>query len=155
MACANIYSYEDNLNFKMWTYAEPIFSSEDIQRQMASDAEKFSLVDNMWRSLMYFLDSWSLYCSQTYFYKSYFCRSGVTVEPRVLVTASRQGLLDERRSAFDILEDIQKGLHDYLEKKRLFFSRLLHIFIHINQFMILTKWTKKFYYIENKWTKIL
>jgi len=43
------------------------------------------------------------------------------------VTASRQGLLEELRSAFDILEDIQKGLHDYLEKKRLFFSRSLYI----------------------------
>ena len=31
--------------------------------------------------------------------------------------------MDELREAFEILEDIQKGLHDYLEKKRLFFSR--------------------------------
>ena len=35
-----------------WLYLEPIFSSEDIQRQMASDAAKFSHVDAMWRSLM-------------------------------------------------------------------------------------------------------
>lgn len=49
--------------------------------------------------------------------------SSVTSEARVLVAASRQGLLDELRGAFAILEDIQKGLHDYLEKKRLFFSR--------------------------------
>jgi dynein heavy chain len=84
-----------------WLYLEPIFSSEDIQRQMASDAAKFSHVDTMWRSLM----------------------SGATNEPRVLVAASRPGLLDELREAFGILEDIQKGLHDYLEKKRLFFSR--------------------------------
>jgi len=84
-----------------WLYLEPIFSSEDIQRQMASDAAKFTQVDWMWRSLM----------------------SSVTSEARVLVAASRQGLLDELRGAFAILEDIQKGLHDYLEKKRLFFSR--------------------------------
>ena len=84
-----------------WLYLEPIFSSEDIQRQMASDAAKFTQVDKMWRSLM----------------------SSATNEPRVLVAASRHGLLDELREAFAILEDIQKGLHDYLEKKRLFFSR--------------------------------
>lgn len=69
---------------------------------MASDAAKFTQVDKMWRTLM----------------------TGATNEPRVLVAASRAGLLDELRQAFAILEDIQKGLHDYLEKKRVFFSRL-------------------------------
>lgn len=89
-----------------WLYLEPIFSSEDIQRQMASDAAKFTQVDSMWRSLM----------------------TGATNQPRVLVAASRVGLLDELREAFAILEDIQKGLHDYLEKKRIFFSRLYNDF---------------------------
>lgn len=84
-----------------WLYLEPIFSSEDIQRQMASDAAKFEQVDGMWRSLM----------------------ASVTSEPHVLQAVARSGLLDELRKAFDILEDIQKGLHDYLEKKRVFFSR--------------------------------
>lgn len=88
-----------------WLYLEPIFSSEDIQRQMPSDAAKFRKVDVMWRSLM----------------------SGATDEPLVLKATSRAGLLDELRSAFAILEDIQKGLHDYLEKKRVFFSRLVKI----------------------------
>jgi len=80
---------------------EPIFSSEDIQRQMPSDAAKFSQIDTMWRSLM----------------------SAVANESRVLEATSRQGLLDDLRQAFAILEDIQKGLQDYLEKKRVFFSR--------------------------------
>lgn len=68
---------------------------------MPSDAAKFSQIDTMWRSLM----------------------SAVANESRVLEATSRQGLLDDLRQAFAILEDIQKGLQDYLEKKRVFFSR--------------------------------
>ena len=72
-------------------------------------------------------------------------RSGVTTEPRVLVTASRHGLLDELKGAYDILEDIQKGLHDYLEKKRLFFSRFFNVFIIIN----LVLFHMHYYYANN------
>lgn len=112
-----------------WLYLEPIFSSEDIQRQMASDAAKFTQVDTMWRSLM----------------------AGATNEPRVLVAASRAGLLDELREAFAILEDIQKGLHDYLEKKRIFFSRFKWFSIYFVesstdfQIMLITR----FYFLSN------
>ena len=58
-------------------------------------------VDKIWRSLM----------------------SSVTDESRVLIAAGRQGLLDDLRLTYSMLEDIQKGLHDYLERKRVFFSR--------------------------------
>lgn len=84
-----------------WQYLEPIFSSEDIQRQMPSDAAKFNQVDSMWRPLML----------------------SVVGESQVLAATSRQGLLDDLKSSFLTLEDIQKGLDDYLERKRVYFSR--------------------------------
>ena len=49
--------------------------------------------------------------------------SSVTDESRVLIAAGRHGLLEDLRRTYSMLEDIQKGLHDYLERKRVFFSR--------------------------------
>ena len=36
----------------VWLYLEPIFSSEDIMRQMPQEAKRFKQVDNMWRKVM-------------------------------------------------------------------------------------------------------
>mmetsp|Transcript_2161 Transcript_2161/g.5389 ORF Transcript_2161/g.5389 Transcript_2161/m.5389 type:complete len:104 (-) Transcript_2161:1145-1456(-) len=34
-----------------WLYLEPIFSSDDIVKQMPEEGEKFRQVDSMWRSM--------------------------------------------------------------------------------------------------------
>lgn len=82
-------------------YLEPIFSSEDIMRQMPEESRKFKKVDKMWRSLM----------------------KATQENTRVLVATGHPNMLKNLRECNTLLDEIQKGLNDYLEKKRLFFPR--------------------------------
>lgn len=84
-------------------YLEPIFSSEDINRQMPTEARNFKTVDKVWRSVMQ-------HTVQT---------------PHVLTCTDYPQMLDLLRQNNKYLDDIQKGLNDYLEKKRLFFPRFV------------------------------
>jgi len=88
-----------------WLYLEPIFSSDDIMRQMPTEGRMFRQVDLTWRSSM----------SQTY------------DEPGCVKVARRPGFLDSLIEANKILEVIQKGLNDYLETKRLAFPRFFFL----------------------------
>ena len=84
-----------------WLYLEPIFSSEDIMAQMPEEGRKFGIVDMYWRDIM------------TQSVKDTHC----------LVVTSQHNMLPRLVEANTLLEDIQKGLNDYLEKKRLYFPR--------------------------------
>ena len=89
-----------------WLYLEPIFSSEDIMRQMPQEASNFRKVDKAWRAIM-----------------------ANTVNDRHVLTATDYpNMLELLRENNVLLEEIQKGLNDYLEKKRLFFPRLVSSF---------------------------
>lgn len=44
-------------------------------------------------------------------------------DPRVLMAADQPRMAEKLQEANTLLEDIQRGLNDYLEKKRLFFPR--------------------------------
>ncbi|XP_028407226.1 dynein heavy chain 3, axonemal-like [Dendronephthya gigantea] len=88
-----------------WLYLEPIFSSDDIQAQMPEEGEKFRTVDGYWRIIM--LSS--------------------VKSPNVLEVTSREGMLHRLKESENMLESIQKGLNDYLEKKRLFFPRFFFL----------------------------
>ena len=88
-----------------WLYLEPIFSSEDIMRQMPTEGKMFRAVDNTWRESM----------AQTY------------EEPDCIKVARRPGFLDSLIEANKKLETIQKGLNDYLETKRLAFPRFFFL----------------------------
>ena len=37
---------------KNWLYLEPIFQSEDIMRQLPSEAKRFATVNRIWKSLL-------------------------------------------------------------------------------------------------------
>lgn len=88
-----------------WLYLEPIFSSEDIMRQMPTEGKMFKAVDNTWRLSM----------AQTF------------AEPSCVKVARRQGFLESLIDANAKLEQIQKGLNDYLETKRLAFPRFFFL----------------------------
>ncbi|KAI9354083.1 dynein heavy chain and region D6 of dynein motor-domain-containing protein [Zopfochytrium polystomum] len=88
-----------------WLYLEPIFTSEDIMAQMPTEGKKFRTVDKTWREVM-----------------------ALTAEnPKILVVAQINGLLARMQESDVLLEEIQKGLNDYLEKKRLFFPRFFFL----------------------------
>lgn len=88
-----------------WMYLEPIFSSEDIMRQMPTEAKNFRRMDKIWRTIM------------TY----------VANNRRVVDATDMTNMLQEFLLCNSLLDEIQKGLNDYLEKKRLFFPRFFFL----------------------------
>ncbi|XP_048509500.1 dynein axonemal heavy chain 3 isoform X1 [Athalia rosae] len=88
-----------------WMYLEPIFSSEDIMRQMPTEAKNFRVVDKIWRQIMNY----------------------VINDRKVTVATSMPDMLKQFKSGNALLDDIQKRLNDYLEKKRLFFPRFFFL----------------------------
>ncbi|XP_042545793.1 dynein axonemal heavy chain 3 [Dipodomys spectabilis] len=88
-----------------WLYLEPIFSSEDIIAQMPEEGRKFGIVDGYWKSLM----------------------AQAVKDTRVLVAADQPRMSEKLQEANGLLDDIQRGLNDYLEKKRLFFPRFFFL----------------------------
>ena len=69
--------------------------------QMPEEGRKFGIVDMYWRDIM---------------------KQSVKDSHCVVVT-SQHNMLPRLVEANVLLEDIQKGLNDYLEKKRLYFPR--------------------------------
>ncbi|XP_063362018.1 dynein axonemal heavy chain 3 [Cydia amplana] len=88
-----------------WMYLEPIFSSEDIMRQMPTEARNFRDVDKEWRTIM----------------------TATMKDPMVLTATDFPQLLKKLKYSNSLLDDIQRGLNDYLEKKRLFFPRFFFL----------------------------
>lgn len=88
-----------------WMYLEPIFSSEDIMRQMPTEARNFKQVDKVWRSI----------------------QANTLEDTRVIVATEYKNMLNLLKHNNSLLDDIQKGLNDYLEKKRLFFPRFFFL----------------------------
>ncbi|KAG5895230.1 hypothetical protein JTB14_003447 [Gonioctena quinquepunctata] len=88
-----------------WMYLEPIFSSEDIMRQMPTEARNFKTVDRVWRAI----------------------QNNTIKDTHVLIATDYKNMLILLRENNRLLDEIQKGLNDYLEKKRLFFPRFFFL----------------------------
>jgi len=88
-----------------WLYLEPIFSSEDIMQQMPEEGKKFTIVDGFWKDIM----------------------SEAVVDTKALKVTNITNMLNKLQQSNAYLDDIQKGLNNYLEKKRLFFPRFFFL----------------------------
>ena len=88
-----------------WLYLEPIFNSEDIMKQMPVEGRKFNKVDRIWRNIM----------------------AKTVADPHVLQATNQPNMLVNLQEANELLDEIMKGLNDYLEKKRLFFPRFFFL----------------------------
>ncbi|VEN55848.1 unnamed protein product [Callosobruchus maculatus] len=88
-----------------WMYLEPIFSSEDIMRQMPTEARNFKIVDRVWKAI----------------------QSNTMKDTHVLAATDFRDMLRLLKENNRLLDEIQKGLNDYLEKKRLFFPRFFFL----------------------------
>ena len=90
---------------RTWMYLTPIFSSPDIMRQMPTEGRRFQKVDQIWRTTL----------------------TEVALEPNMMKIAENDKLLANFKEANHRLDLIQKGLEDYLEIKRLAFSRFFFL----------------------------
>ena len=86
---------------RAWMYLEPIFSSDDIMRQLPTEGKRFVGVDRTWRKLLGTAANDPDAIS--------FCKT-----PRLLPSFAESNLT---------LEMVQKGLAEYLETKRAAFAR--------------------------------
>jgi len=89
----------------MWTYLEPVFSGQDILRQMPTEGQLFRKVNKMWRGLV----------------------ATVGEQKAALHATKEEGLCNQLVTCCGMLEEVQKGLDDYLESKRLTFPRFFFL----------------------------
>ncbi|KAK2157592.1 hypothetical protein LSH36_188g04054 [Paralvinella palmiformis] len=88
-----------------WLYLEPIFGSADIRQQIPTEGKMFEEVDAHWQTIM----------------------KNAMINTKALVVTAQDQMLEKLQYSEGMLDDIQKGLNDYLEKKRLFFPRFFFL----------------------------
>ncbi|KAI5607103.1 dynein heavy chain 1, axonemal, partial [Silurus asotus] len=86
---------------RSWLYLEPIFSSEDINRQLPVEAKRYQTMERTWRKVMETAHN----------------------NRQVIKVCPEQTLLNNLRNCNTLLEQVQKGLSEYLETKRGAFPR--------------------------------
>ncbi|XP_076467002.1 dynein axonemal heavy chain 1-like [Babylonia areolata] len=84
-----------------WMYLEPIFSSDDITRQLPVESKRYQTMDRVWRKIM----------------------SRCKNVPNIIEHCPDEGLLRSLKKCNQLLDQVQKGLSEYLETKRAAFPR--------------------------------
>jgi len=82
-------------------YLQPIFDSPDIMKQLPTETKRFKSVDSKWR----------------------FTLQKAFENPNILGNCSQENLKESFQESNRNLEMVQKGLTEYLEKKRASFAR--------------------------------
>ena len=85
----------------VWMYLEPVFKSDDIIKQMPAYGQMFREVDRAWDNLM----------------------KKVQANDAALVVIEIEGLNKILKDNHDKVEEVTKGLNQYLESKRSQFPR--------------------------------
>uniref|UniRef100_A0A8D3C1H3 Dynein, axonemal, heavy chain 1 n=1 Tax=Scophthalmus maximus TaxID=52904 RepID=A0A8D3C1H3_SCOMX len=85
---------------RSWLYLEPIFSSDDITQQLPVEGKRYQQMDQTWKRIM--LSAFN--------------------NPKVRLCPDAR-LLDKLQQCNTLLEQVQKGLSEYLETKRSSFPR--------------------------------
>uniref|UniRef100_T1J5R2 AAA+ ATPase domain-containing protein n=1 Tax=Strigamia maritima TaxID=126957 RepID=T1J5R2_STRMM len=86
---------------RSWLYLEPIFSSEDIVRQLPLESKKYQQMERHWRRIL----------------------AAANKDSNIMSICPDPMLLNNFRECNTLLEQIQKGLSEYLETKRSGFPR--------------------------------
>ena len=92
-----------------WMYLQPIFDSPDIAKHLPQENKKFKHVDSQWKSIMATANKEKNVLRVCF--------------PEFENPKEANQLLDKLKKANEDLEDIQKKLNDYLERKREAFAR--------------------------------
>ncbi|CAG9128683.1 unnamed protein product [Plutella xylostella] len=90
---------------KEWMYLEPIFTSEDISRQLPLEAKKYGTMERIWRRIM----------------------GAAIVCPKIMVVCPDSRLLDSLTEARHLMSVVSRGLSNYMELKRLRFPRFFFL----------------------------
>ena len=90
---------------RSWQYLEPIFGSDDIMEQLPLEGKRFGAVDRQWRKTLVIAEE----------------------DPGVIAACNKKELLELFRESNRVLDGVQKGLAEYLEMKRLAFSRFFFL----------------------------
>ncbi|CAK1542459.1 unnamed protein product [Leptosia nina] len=90
---------------KEWMYLEPIFTSEDISRQLPLEAKKYGTMERIWRRVM----------------------SSAAAVPKIMIICPDSRLLDSLVEGRHLLAVVSKGLNEYMELKRLRFPRFFFL----------------------------
>lgn len=123
---------------RSWLYLQPIFESPDINRQLPSEGKKFATVDKSWRTTLSTAKGRLcvnnlIFCNVCVFViqgdqsniqvqkdlKSKDIKTGA----KVIDFCDNEKLLERFKESEMLLEQVQKGLSDYLETKRSIFAR--------------------------------
>ena len=88
-----------------WLYLEPIFSSDEIGKQIPTEAAAFDTMDTTWRKIM----------------------DVVQAAPKAVDAPNVENLLEDLDESNRQLDIVEKGLNDFLDTKKMAFPRFFFL----------------------------